>query len=153
MLTQWVYQGNFLVAGVAFLFGYFGILKDFIPGGVGTAAEIFVGTFVGSWIANQLITPDVKQSSSQIAIIGGIGMIGVFVGLLMAYGLNVSRVMAGSIMGAVFVFLWGSRLAPCAFLGPASAPLSPPANAPIVVGYQTVGNAYGARPAFFNASG
>jgi len=141
MLTQWVYQGNFLVAGVAFLFGYFGILKDFIPGGVGTAAEIFVGTFVGSWIANMVITPDVKQSTSQIAIIGGIGMIGVFVGLLMAYGLNVSRVMAGSLMGATFVFLWGSRLAPCAFLGPASAPLSKPGVTPGIVGYQIQGGA------------
>lgn len=143
-VTQWIYQGNFLVAGVAFLFGYFGILKDFIPGGVGTAAEIFVGTFVGSWIANRVITPDVKQSSSQIAILGGIGMVGVFVGLLLAYGLNVSRVMSGSLFGALFVFLWGSRLAPCAFLGPASAPLASPGTAPGIVGFTTLGgNTYG----------
>lgn len=109
-----VYSGNLLVAGVAFLFGYFGILRDFIPGGVGTAAEIFVGVFAGSWLANQM-NPDVKQSMGSIAILGGVGILGALLGLVVATMLNVGRQMSATVLGALFVYLYASRLFPFAW--------------------------------------
>lgn len=145
MTVQWVYGGNFLIASCAFLFGYFTVLKDFIPGGVGTAAEVFVGTFVGSWLANQF-TPDIKQSTSQIAVLAGMGVLGSLLGLVIAYGLNGNRVMWASTIGALFVFWWGSRLAPLkgisGFMGLTAAPtasLSAPKKPPGIVGYTLVG--------------
>lgn len=148
-MIQWVWGGNFLVASCAFLFGYFTVLKDFIPGGVGTAAEVFVGTFVGSWIANQF-TPDVKQSTQQIAVLAGMGVLGSLVGLVIAYALNGNRVMWASTVGALFVFWWGSRLAPfkglSGFLG--TSPflktrsldgLGTPPRPPGIVGYSILG--------------
>lgn len=90
---------SFVAAGSAFLAAYFNIFAAFLPGGVGTGAEIFVGTIVGTILENMIFRDNISNAEGlQLAVYAMIGsVLGSFVGGYLGFSPKLSGALAGGL--------------------------------------------------------